>query len=67
MKTEIRPVTLRQTGRASEVFVCNSLIGIRPVRKIEGLADYAIGRLTRALADDLVSYRDSSEANWYPT
>jgi 4-amino-4-deoxychorismate lyase len=64
LATEIRPVTLQQVRNSSEIFVCNSLIGIWPVRRIDGLADCPIGPLTRALADALISYRDSDEGNW---
>jgi 4-amino-4-deoxychorismate lyase len=67
VKTEIRPVSLQQTQGSSEVFVCNSLIGIWPVRKIDGLADYAIGPATQALSDALVSHHESGEDTWYPT
>jgi 4-amino-4-deoxychorismate lyase len=64
-QTEIRPVTLEQVRNSSEVFVCNSLIGVWPVRKIDGLADYSIGRVTQALAAALISNRDSDEGDWY--
>jgi len=67
IKTEIRPVTLQQARNSSEAFVCNSLIGIWPVREIDGLAGYTIGPVTQALADALISYRDSNEGNWYPS
>jgi 4-amino-4-deoxychorismate lyase len=67
IETEIRPLTLQQVQGSSEVFVCNSLIGIWPVRKIEGLADYPIGPLTQALAAALTSYHDSDQGNWYPS
>lgn len=67
LPTEIRPVTLQQVRNASEIFVCNSLIGIWPVRVIDGLADYPIGPLTLAFADALISYRNSDEGNWYPS
>ena len=67
LNTEIRPVTLQQVQNSSEVFVCNSLIGIWPVHKIDGLAEYPVGRVTRTLADALLGYRDSDEDNWYPT
>ncbi len=67
LNTEIRPVTLQQVQNSSEVFVCNSLIGVWPVHKIDRLADYPVGRLTRTLADALLGYRDSDEGNWYST
>ena len=63
--TEIVPLTLEQAQGASEVFLCNSLIGIWPVRSIQGLADYPIGRLTRALADRLACHRDTGPGAWY--
>lgn len=67
VNTEIRPLTLVEAQRASEVFVCNSLIGIWPVRNIEGLASYPIGPITRALVDSLVSHRETGESTWYPS
>ena len=55
--------------QADEVFVCNSLIGIWPVRSIRGVAEYgAAGRLTRKLQQYLVERAecDNSE-QWYAT
>ncbi len=66
LASEIRPITLREAETASELFVCNSLIGIWPITTIDGFARYAVGPLTRALADALRNYRDSDDGNWYP-
>lgn len=67
IKTAIRPLSLQQAHSWSEVFVCNSLIGLWPVSRIDGLAEYPAGRVTRALSDALVSYRGSKGNNWYPS
>jgi len=67
VNTEIRSLTLEEVQRASEAFVCNSLIGIWPVCSIERLAAYPIGPITRALTERLASHCESGEGTWYPS
>ncbi len=48
LDVEIRPRTLSQLRAADEVFACNSVAGILPVRKL-GLWRWPAGEVTRAL------------------
>ena len=54
---------------ADEVFVCNSVIGIWPVRSIHDIADYGVaGRVTRKLQQCLAGQAESDDSDrWYAT
>jgi 4-amino-4-deoxychorismate lyase len=62
---QIRPLSLQQAQHWSEVFVCNSLIGIWAVRRIDDLAEYPRGPLTETLCNALAARRESDQDNWY--
>jgi 4-amino-4-deoxychorismate lyase len=49
VKTMVRSMTLADVRRAEELFVCNSLIGLWPVRSLEGGTQYPLGLLTHRL------------------
>ena len=48
MTTDVRAITVAELQQADEVFVCNSLIGIWPVRRVEDIA-FEKGPLTTRL------------------
>ncbi|ADJ28366.1 aminodeoxychorismate lyase [Nitrosococcus watsonii] len=48
LKTVVRPLMLADLKRAEELFICNSLIGIWPVRRL-GESQYPLGPVTRHL------------------
>ena len=52
---DVAPLSLQDLQRAAEMFVCNALIGIWPVRRIER-REFAIGPLTLSLGERLRSY-----------
>lgn len=54
---EVRQVPLAELNQAREMFVCNSLIGIWPVTRLEGRA-LAVGSLTTRLRERLQADRD---------
>jgi len=49
---DVAPLTLQDVMGADEVFICNSLIGIWPVNKIEE-TKFSIGNMTRRLMKNL--------------
>lgn len=49
LKCEIADFTLEKIQRADEIFICNSVMGVWPVREIDGL-HYTHGPLTRRIA-----------------
>jgi 4-amino-4-deoxychorismate lyase len=65
VETTIGSVTLNGALAAQELFVCNSLIGIWPVRAIDQHRDYSVGPLTRSIMTALDSTPDSMMSNWY--
>ncbi len=54
---EVRDLPLEEVLAADEVFLCNSLAGIWPVRKLAG-QEWGRGPLTAALQDDLQQHDD---------
>ena len=58
--TAVRDVTVDQLSEADEVFVCNSLIGIWPVVRIDDRT-YPVGKLTRQMQGLLHSYPDNEQ------
>jgi 4-amino-4-deoxychorismate lyase len=52
---EVASLTRQELDRATEVFVCNALIGIWPVQRIEQ-REYAVGPLTVSLGERLRVY-----------
>jgi 4-amino-4-deoxychorismate lyase len=65
LAVRIGAVALTDVRDASEVFVCNTLIGIWPVQCIDGVALYPVGPITRRLAEALAGHRDSRDGQWY--
>lgn len=63
--TEIRSMSLADLKAASEVFVCNSVIGIWPVVAIDGMRSLAVGPLTRRLQMALAECDKTGDGNWY--
>jgi 4-amino-4-deoxychorismate lyase len=63
--TEIRPVRSAELHRASEVLLCNSVVGIWPVSTVDGYASYSVGAVTRALTSALGTCSDAEEGRWY--
>jgi len=61
---EIGPVDAAELGRAEEVFLCNSLIGIWPVVAVEG-RPYPRGPVTIRLQQSLQAHEDSGDS-WHP-
>jgi len=57
VSAEVRNVPLEEVLAADEVFLCNSLVGIWPVRKLAG-QEWGKGPLTTALQDDLQQQDD---------
>ncbi len=51
-----RRLTLDDLSRATEVFVANSLRGVVPVRSVEGIGEWSVGRTTEWLRDQLWSF-----------
>lgn len=54
-------MTLQDLRQASEVFLCNAVIGVWPVRRIEQ-QPYAIGPVTQLLAERLGTLQHSAES-----
>lgn len=55
VKTVVRPLRLEDIEQADEFFVCNSLIGLWPVRHLER-RHYPLGCLTQRLRRLLANY-----------
>ena len=56
---DVRPIHLDELSRASELFVCNSVLGIWPVRALSNAGadmNFPIGPLTREVQDMLSDY-----------
>ncbi len=51
-----RRLTLDDLAQATEVFVANSLRGVVPVRSVEGVGDWSVGRTTGWLREQLWSF-----------
>lgn len=64
---EISVLSRQDMQQADELFVCNSLIGIWPVVRVEDLGDYPVGAITRRLQTLLQHYDDHNNNNWYAT
>lgn len=65
IEVNIEPLTLADAQAAEELFVCNSLIGIRPVSSIDELAEFEIGPVTESLRTALAGWNDHGNSNWY--
>ena len=60
MAVQVTDLSLSDLARAQELFLCNSLIGIWPVRCLQGLADYpAPGPYTASLMSAIAEARVS--------
>ncbi len=64
---EIGALSIQDVQQADELFVCNSLIGIWPVVKIDDSGEYPVGPMTRHLQMLLRHYDDHNNNNWYAT
>lgn len=53
----VRPIALAELGTADEIFLSNSLMGLWPVRAVEGFRRLRPGPASRALAGRLADYR----------
>ncbi|MDR7085665.1 para-aminobenzoate synthetase/4-amino-4-deoxychorismate lyase [Aeromicrobium panaciterrae] len=51
-----RRLTIEDVSRATEVFVANSLRGVVPVRSVEGVGEWSVGRTTEWLRDELWAF-----------
>jgi 4-amino-4-deoxychorismate lyase len=60
IETAVRAITENDLSEADEVFVCNSLIGIWPVLRIDDRV-YPAGRLTRQMQGLLHGYLDNEQ------
>ncbi|WP_454255760.1 aminodeoxychorismate lyase [Pseudomonas sp. Marseille-Q8238] len=58
LAAQVRDIDYAELLAADEVFLCNSLYGIWPVRELQG-RDWPVGALTRKLQDNLRSLLDS--------
>jgi len=64
---EIGTLSIQDVQQADELFVCNSLIGIWPVVKIDDSGEYPVGPMTRHLQTLLQHYDDHNNNKWYAT
>lgn len=65
LDTRVTGLSLQDAGRADELFVCNSITGILPVRRIDGIGEYRVGPITRRLIQALENHDDANNPNWY--
>ncbi len=65
MAVRIQGLSLDDVRIADEVFICNSLIGIWPVRTIDEVRDFAVGPVTKELIVALETRSDTGNSNWY--
>jgi 4-amino-4-deoxychorismate lyase len=49
LEVEVRPISLDELLECRELFVCNSIAGVWPVKRIESRA-YAVGSMTQLAA-----------------
>ena len=63
--TEIRPIGLDEVKTAREVFVCNSLIGIWPVVRIDDIGSFSCVSMSRQLQSALGECDKAGDGNWY--
>ena len=49
VQVEVRDLSLDELLASREIFVCNSIVGVWPVRRI-GSRDYTVGPMTRLAA-----------------
>ena len=62
---EISSLSRQDVQQASELFVCNSLIGLWPVIQIDDLGDYPAGPVTRRLQSLVQAHDDHNNDTWY--
>ncbi|TCK18311.1 aminodeoxychorismate lyase apoprotein [Thiogranum longum] len=62
---EICALSRQDVQQASELFVCNSLIGIWPVTAIDGLGEYPVGPVTCNLQTLVQNHTDHNNNTWY--
>ena len=56
LSAEIKPITLEEVGNADELFFCNSIMGIWPVKQLLGKA-YPVGNITGMIKNRLMENR----------
>lgn len=68
VSVKISRISIDDLKSADEVFLTNSLFGIRPVCEIIGSGQYATGPVTQLLQQEIVNHvaQDTSD-NWYAT
>lgn len=64
---EIGTLSRQDVQKASELFVCNSLIGLWPITQIDNLGDYPAGPVTRHLQSLVQTHNDHNNDTWYAT
>ncbi len=63
--TRTGSLSLDDIACADEVFVCNCVAGIWPVRQVDGICEPAIGPLTRQLMQAVEGWDDAENDHWY--
>ncbi|VAW79685.1 Aminodeoxychorismate lyase [hydrothermal vent metagenome] len=64
---EIGEYSRQDVQQADELFVCNSLIGIWPLVKIDTLGEYPVGTITCRLQYQLQHCSNDNNNTWYAT
>ncbi|CAB1275926.1 aminodeoxychorismate lyase [Candidatus Nitrosacidococcus tergens] len=61
IKTIVKPINLDDLKQAEEMFVCNSLIGLWPVRYLEEISSYPVSTKTRNIQNFIQMWIESYE------
>jgi len=61
-----RALTLDDLAAADEVLLCNSLLGLCPVGRVEGIGEFRSGPVGRRLQQQLARQATDDSSNWYP-
>jgi 4-amino-4-deoxychorismate lyase len=67
LDTRITALSLSDVDCADELFISNCVIGICPIRKVDGIREYSVGPLVRKLIDTLRNWDDLENERWYST
>ncbi len=60
-----QPLTLDDLAAADEVLLCNSLLGLCPVGRVEGIGEFRPGPVGRRLQQRLARQPTDDSSNWY--
>ena len=63
--TRITTLSLDDMARADEVFICNCVTGILPVRQVAGVCEHFVGPVTRKLIHTVEHWDDDGNEHWY--